>query len=442
MKPVSIVWLSQRRIVRADFRANRNGVSLVRLEEAARPNSDDIGTLVDAALRLSKSKAKRVWVLSSEITANVLAVPQDVLQGVPDADLPQSLGFEAETVTGLSAFECLLSHQALPGTPEDRRFWFSQMPRAQHDRLHEAVRNYGAQFLGVTHPAAIRVPVNSEAGNSPWRRVELWEGLAVAVSSLDVEVLSTGSSLRRGFSDAWTRDPETTEVLVDDPDDSASQFNLATSTFLPTWLTAWAQELAKPQSSLPMLKPPPQPMSSGMRTSISVALAALVMLVCLGINLGNRARIRSLAVDLEKLQAPGKALAEIEKEIAAETKKKTELQTKQTVTARDVDLLKGTVERQRYRTARILELLASHAMKDVMIQQIAATGGETRVLGLCLQTDSVHVLSQRLGDGLAASSLDVLPAELTATSQRADGGPWKFAIVIRERAALKVVASQ
>lgn len=445
MKTFSIVWLSARRIVRADFRPGARGMTLVDLREDQRPASDEPGTLVDAALRLSSRRARRVAVLSSELSAQVLEVGQDIVQSVPEADLAQVLAFEAETLTGLSAFESVISHQPLPGTPEERRFWIVQAQTVQRDQIAEAVRRYGARLLGVTHPAGLLRPLPATSG--PWQRLEVWDSLTVRVGTRsksgtrtapDVESLAGSSARWKTAVDSSGLDGE--QVLMDDPASPPGTLNLHDRAVLEQWLTAWADELARTGSTCALIRPAPQPLSPGQRATIALSLAAVSVLGCAGMWLLNQSRATVLAQELEQLQAPGRVAAELETQIAAAKKKQSELKTQaaaaqkqRAAVSAETAQLRLIVDRQWTRTARMMELLAKHCTEDVMVQSIAAQGADTEVTGLCLRLSCVQALARALGQGLSPMELEVLPAELTATSRRADGGPWKFRIVIRER---------
>jgi len=449
MKPFTIVWLTARRIVRADFKPGRDVPQLVELHEQSRPAADDIGTLTDAALRLSKRRTQRVWVLTSDAATTVLNVSRDLLQGVPAADFDQSLSFEAETLTGISSFESVLGYVPLRSTAEDRRFWVIQVMTAARERIQRAARDYGTRLLGISHPAGLQTAL-AEPGGTNWKRVEIWDDVTATVthdaSGTGIEI-TAGVSIRQRRAIDVAGDDRVTERLLDDPtaasDGSGSgTFNLNHEDHLRHWLTAWAQQVTAPQPVCPVVAPMPTPMSGATRSTISLSLAALAVLGAVGVTYFTQKRLTQLSAGIERLQQPAKRVQELQAETEKLTKEKAELIARRDVIRAGELATRVTVDRQRQRVLRLFELLSKHHHEEIVVREIQGSGNETRVTGLCLQTAHVQRLAQAVGEGLTEIGYVVLPIEVAATSQRDDGGPWQFTLRIQEPAESKSVGGQ
>ena len=76
----TILLITRERLVRADFTAGRAPV-LKELWQRSRPETDDPALLVDTALKLSRKRAKRVFVLSSDLWLQTLHMPADSTRG-------------------------------------------------------------------------------------------------------------------------------------------------------------------------------------------------------------------------------------------------------------------------------------------------------------------------------------------------------------------------
>lgn len=448
MKSFSIIWLTARRIVRADFKPGRDAPQLVELHEQPRPVADDIGTLTDAALRLSKHRVHRVWVLTSDAAATVLNVSRDLLQGVSAADFDQALNFEAETLTGISSFESVLGYVPLKSTAEDRRFWVIQVMTAARERIQQAARDYGARLLGITHPAGLQTAL-AETPTASWKRVEVWDDVTTAVtrdaSGTGMEI-TTGTSTRQRRAIDAAGDDRVTERLLDDPAASDSShpqiFNLAHEHHLERWLTAWAGQLAAPQPGCPVVAPIPTPMSGTTRSTISLTLAALAILGAFGATYVTQKRVTHLGAEIERLQLPARRVQNLQAETEKLAKEKAELVTRADAIQASELAVRATLDRQRQRVLRVLELLSTHHHEDLVVRRIEGSGNETTITGLCLQTAPAERLAQAVGQGLTGIGYVVRPIEVTATSQRDDGGPWQFTLRIQEPSESKSVGAQ
>ena len=79
--PNTILLVTRDRLVRADLRGGRT-IGTLDIHEEHRLAADDLPSQVEAALRLSKRRPGRVWILAGEIWTQTLALPPEALSGL------------------------------------------------------------------------------------------------------------------------------------------------------------------------------------------------------------------------------------------------------------------------------------------------------------------------------------------------------------------------
>ena len=112
-------------------------------ESWVRPSfaSQSAGTLADAALRLGKSRKREVYVLTTRCWTGLVGIEPEVLSGASGDDLTQMVALEAETFSGISAFESAANIVSLPpDSVGDHRFWLTQIPDQDVRSIDDALR--------------------------------------------------------------------------------------------------------------------------------------------------------------------------------------------------------------------------------------------------------------------------------------------------------------
>ncbi len=428
----TLLLITSDRIVRADFRGR--SPRLVGCWEQARGADESPITLVEMALALGPRRVRGVWLLTTEATTSVLPMSRDMLAGSGPDDLAQLLAFEAEAITGQAAFEASLSHVALPSKGHDAepQFWITQIPNSWQSAAEDAVRRHSGRLLGIAHPAGVARPIHAATPHDgAWRRLELWDDLAVSIrglasGELDVDV-QTRTQRRDGTFD---------EVLIADAsrEDTADAnvLRLTDQQTLERWLTVWAETLSAQTIVVPVQRIPKPPLSATQRRAVMVACAAATMLFCGGWYWLGQWRLKSLTAELERIQAPAKALEQLKQDETKLVKERDELHKQAADVRRDVELLVTGMTRQSERQSKLLASLSLFRDEHLVVQKIEGQAGETRVSGLCLRTSCVQSLTRKLSRELQACGWLVSPAELASTSVLSNGGPWKFTIVLKD----------
>ncbi len=178
----TIVLITRERIVCADVKLGP-APQIKALWQRLKPDTDDPATLVETAIRLGKKKPGKVVVLSSDLWTQTLKMPVDATRGLSDQELSRALGFEAEPLSGITAFDSQVGFAAMPSDGQHREFWIVQTPTSQLQQIDDAVHQAGGQLLGLGHPAGIPHPLTDHPTGGSWQRVELWPNAIVCVRS-------------------------------------------------------------------------------------------------------------------------------------------------------------------------------------------------------------------------------------------------------------------
>ena len=95
----TLLLITHDRLVRADLRPGR-AAAVADLHEERRPAADDLPSLVEAALRLSRTRPGNVWILSSELWTQVLSLPSDVALRLEGGGNRPGVGLRGRAVLG------------------------------------------------------------------------------------------------------------------------------------------------------------------------------------------------------------------------------------------------------------------------------------------------------------------------------------------------------
>jgi len=443
----TILLITSDRLVRADFRG-RGSPRLVGCWEQYRGADDGSASLVELTLSLGPRRVRDVWLLTTDVTTSVLPVSRDILAGSGPDDLPQLLAFEAEAFTGQVSFETALSHVPLPTNAKDEepRFWITQVPNDWQSAAEEAVRRHRGRLLGIAHPAGVARRIGSDSpSKQPWRRLELWDDLAVAVRGLadgnvDVDVLPRTQRPDASFDEVLLASGMPLSATAADA--AADALRFADRSTLERWLTAWVESLSATRTVVPVHRIPKPPLTVTQRRAVMLACAAASMLFCFGWYWLGQQRLKLLAVELERIQAPSKRLEQLKDDETKLAKDRDELLKQATNMRREVELLVTGMTRQSERQARLLATLSQFSDEHVVIQKIDGQVGETQLSGLCLRSGCVQTLARKLSRELEACGWQVSPAKLSSTGVLSDGGPWKFTIVLKDLPAKMPLAPQ
>ena len=440
----TVLLLTRSAIVRADFGRGAQPKSLG-LWTQPRPEVSDLPTLVEVALGLGPAPGKNVWILTTDVwtQALVLTGGQGLNNRLGDEELAAALNFEAESLSGQSAFESVAAFRRLP---RGAGYWVTQVRSADLAQIDEAVCRVGGRLAGIGHPAGLpRALASAGRADAPWERVELWPDAVIGLhgdgqGNLHVHVQNTDPSIGRWQNEwnAWreSRGSALRHEILAGPgvvaplDSAATVIRLDDEAALLSWSTAWVHE-ARATPAAPMVRPQRRPMSSGQRTLAALALGVLVALGCIGHFQWMDRGVMEMQEKTKQALAPGTKLEEYRKEAKTLEAKIAELKTEQGKLEYGLRAL--TLQRQRL--ADFLTQLSAQQTEDLVVEKIDLNVGEPSLHGLCLRPDQADQFATGLGQALSDSGWEVHAATKKARGVAADGGPWTFEIHFRRAGA-------
>ena len=446
---ITILLITREGLVRADLSRGKK-VSLAGVWHQPRPDVPDLPSLVEAALHLGPRPARKVYVLTTDLWTQTLELPLHKSTGVNAAELAKALNFEAEALSGLSAFEAVVDQVPLGSHEGLRAHWLVQARSADLDLIDDVVRKAGSKLIGVGHPGGLPRPLIPMVDASrSWQRIELWPDAVVALRGhargpVDIQVFNSDPQMGRWRADVadWERKSETAEykeLLVAAGSDTLAKIEgpaplrLDTPDDLASWLLAWGEHLTLKRPGVPLVTPAPIPLSSGQRRGIAGLVGLVALGLCCahyylwlgrGIQWANGERVRH--------QEPAGRLAQLEKQLK-------DVETRANSVKEEAGKFQHCADKltaQRKRLARLLSSLARHQHDDLLVQKIDNESGEPRIQGMCLQPELADDFASWLARELRSTSTlpdgwDVMTPRKEARNFVADGGPWHFEITCK-----------
>lgn len=175
---ITLVLITRDSVSRIDLKAGRSA-SVVGVWSAPRPNLDDLATLVDSTLRQGPRRRAGVWVLSTDFWTGPVELARELVTQLQGDNLRQTLGFEAETYSGLAGFDSEIEYRQIATSPAPT-YWVTQLPLGTRESADRIVRAWGGKLLGLAHPASAHPPTRDS--QQPWARVECWDDVVLAAS--------------------------------------------------------------------------------------------------------------------------------------------------------------------------------------------------------------------------------------------------------------------
>jgi hypothetical protein len=442
----TVLLITQDQLVRADF-SGKGGKSKG-LWRRPRPMGEELPAVVDAALRLGKKKPKRVWILASELWTQVLSLHASATQGINDAELSRALTFEAEALSGLSAFDSEAAFVPAGSDGAQRLFWILQLPRWQRDQIDEIVRTAGGKLAGMAHPGGLPAPLD-EATTGPWQRTELWSNVIVGVEGRGSEIIRTHVINADARSRGWQAEFTTwkaaglkdaaQERLAEDATLDVSEKGepdaavLDSDETIGALLARWSTVLAAGKAAAPIVAPAVKPLTRQQRSLIAAGLAAVA-----GAVVGFDYYTMHREIDAAKSQVAGinaekQRLEGIKKQSVDIAKEKEKSQKDLDAVKADVTKTEATFNKYRTRHARLLALLSGACPDDLMIDSVIYENGHLILAGMSIGPDSPNELASSLGHTLREIGWQVQPARKVAGEALVNNGePWDFELELHD----------
>jgi len=449
---ITLIVVTRDRLIRADFASARAAepISVIARE---RPHIDDPATLVETAIGFDKRKPGRVFVLSSDVWTHTLPLASTNTHGLSAEDLQQMLNFEAEPLSGNSAFEVTSAALPLYEAAGQKHFWLTQVATSVREQIDEAVRKLGGRLAGIAHPGGVPYSFDESSSVGIAARVEFWPGAAVRVACIDGSItkalIDDGAVASNWLAatDDWKRQSGTTQVAAVVPENPGGAYgadyalpdealppfySLDHEETLVRWLSAWRRALTAKIPAIPLIVPAPRRLTQQQRNKVSLVLGLVVLVACYGHHRWVVSDIDKTAAEKARLEAPGIELNAVKTQFAALEKEMKKLDEEKTKLAGDVSKTEAVFASHRRRLAEMMRRLSEVSSDDWVLQQISGTGREIKLTGTTMHPEHISTLTSQLTNDFGRLGWAVDPARQQARHLTANGGPWTFEIRLRD----------
>lgn len=439
---LTLVVVTRDRLLRADF-ASRAAEEPTSCVVRPRPETDDAGALVATALGLHPAKPRRTYVLTVDAWTHTLELPTSNVAQVPPDELRRMLAFEAEPLSGLSAFDAATASATWGDRDGSRTFWVTQVSASARDAMDEAVRSAGGRLAGVLHPGGVPAALAVDAPTDSAARVEFWPGAVVRTAWLQGALVTARvddagmPSDRRSTAEQWRSSigVAAVETLTADyasADTDPRHVDLSDEATLARWLAAWNRSLRSTKPVVPTVAAPARPMSPQTRNAAALAITLLVCGACYGHHRYVADEIDAATRELERVQAPGVELASLTKKTvdAEATLKK---QQDATQKLRDAaDSADAVLKMHRTRLAELLRRLAAHHDGRWYVSKIDGSSGLLSIHGSTTHPRNVTALTATLSREFHDLGWALGPADQALALVHDENGLWNFELRFRD----------
>lgn len=152
----TLLFITPTRLIRADFSGNARAPVLDQIFEAGSPpSSEGLAVLADAAFALGPATRRVLHILTTSVVSQNLMIAKAKTQGLERAALHNSLGFEAESMSGLNPFDSALGAVLSGQDGSDAVYWISQMSLGELNELRAGFARKRVELRGVLHPGGL-----------------------------------------------------------------------------------------------------------------------------------------------------------------------------------------------------------------------------------------------------------------------------------------------
>ena len=312
---------------------------------------ESLATLADGLLRAGPKKLGDVWLFSHEFWTGVVHLASDIAGVLEGDELDQAIALEAETYSGISAFESRLGVKALPrdGSGE-ARWWVTQIAQRDWRDVDQVVKQRGGTLSGMGHPSLAAFP-SGFAKNSgdferqPWRLNQAFGESTISLNGVggeiqdvitlgDLKTQRTRSQLFEwceqtegtGQLAAWVTDQPLPELFNDTVcsalcltdgrfEQSAEDEHAASRIEGEAAARVWAETIATAMEKdrhgatrMPVAIARKPPMSSNTALLVACALGVIVALGCFGLHQVTLRKLADLDGQIEKFNKAKKTL--------------------------------------------------------------------------------------------------------------------------------------
>ncbi|WP_022949838.1 hypothetical protein [Methylohalobius crimeensis] len=440
----TLLYITAERTYRAD--ADGHGKLLGEVEEYDKvcEGVDYLPETVEYVLGKRKP-ARRVWLLFDRLESYSLALPTAQVHGIGAAALTQALCFELEAITGVSVINRQLGYTLCASDDEMRNYWISLIPQRIYDRLQTAIRGLRARLGGVLHSGGLPRPL-TEGGEVPWLRLEYWPDCAIGVRLLHPgeapEVLVVPLEGAGGWQaevEEWVADHASVSLreqltaghtLSLGSEENQTDLRFDRQQDLQLWLSAWARALVEGEElHIPLIQE-----SRGIDREIAymVASGALALTVVAAHAGWHTYRKLDYQARTDELKGLEKQIKSLRDGLKSRQDRLDGIQQNMAKLEQHFAHFPELMERLRRRPVRLLENLARQRPEELVLTAIER--GESRwiVRGVSLRFDAPNFYATALEPLLEADGWQVAPPTKTDLEMFAQGGPWRFDLVLTD----------
>lgn len=442
----TILFLNRESIVRADL-PSRSSDSLILLQ-GERPPVDDVSIVIESALRLGGPCGKKVWILDTDLWTQILPLPLSAIRQSKGNEIAQALKFEAEALSGISAFDAEIGYQELNTVNGEKNFWCSVVSSSQFNQCAELIEAENSRLMGYLHPSACPRPLQSTVKDPQrWRRLEIWPDLICGV------VAGSGGSLEKKLINAdpesgywlsewqeWSaaigevdaKEALSLGAMTHSPDEDSVHFDLSNNDILNQFLMSWAQAFLAPSSQFAYIIPPRKPIAKPVLIGASAIAALITLALCCAHHTLQLNQISAIKKETEKAELPAKNIAEIDNKLKR-------LKNEQKKLTKDIDQLAKKVKAgqsilsvQRARFAHLLAEVARNLPEGAVLEGLETKNGSVTLRGLCSNPEKSHKLATLLAKSLEKDSWTVGGPKTEAQQDLGNEVLWTFELTLKD----------
>ena len=310
---------------------------------------ESIATLADAAIRLGAKKTGDVWVFSNEFWTGVVHLAGDVAGTLEGDELDQAIALDAETFSGVSAFDSRLGLRSLPkDVSGEARWWVTQIPQSDWHEVDQVVRQFGGKLAGIGHAALAAIPADmSDNESRSWRLNQAFGEATISINGVgdsvndvvtlgDLKTQRTQSQLLELCDDtsareqlqAWIADHALPEMIVDsscprlllgdDRSGDDARNEIAGESAIRMWAETMATGVQKGgnDSAVPVAIARKPPMTSQAATLVACALGLLLAIACGALHVTTNRQLADLDSQIDTFKRTQTALATDKKSLS------------------------------------------------------------------------------------------------------------------------------
>jgi Tfp pilus assembly protein PilN len=387
-------------------------------------------------------------------------------------ELEQAIALEAETYSGISAFESRLGMKRLPeDVSGESRWWVTQIAQSDWHDVDQTVRRFGGRLGGLGHAALPALPeslLDDPSGErQAWRLHQCFGEATISLKGHSFrgqsprnrqwqvdDVIALGDlSTQRTQSQlldwceetatveeslAWITDQPLRDVPVNSSADAGAVLSLSdaevpsvsadatTGLFGDAALRVWAETMAAALredregriSGLPVAVAAKPPMSQRTAALVACGFGVLAVLGCFALySLGNsqltelNARIGDLDAQTKKLAADKQALQRSQKTLEERLRELVGLQNRTRRIAGDLDRAERVRQFQQTRWLKLVSALAEAIEGDCWVRGLHTNGKRVTVQGMAVSQRDIARFASNLERHTGPHGWRVHPAQ-------------------------------